>query len=79
MVLYYRKEFDFDEFNFWSGARDRIESATEEQKEQVKQRIKETFFYSAEETEPTETEINDFVWFECDDIFEEKDEDEDED
>ena len=63
--MFYKIEFDFDEFNFWGGARDRIESATDNQKQKVKERIEESFYNE----DPTDTEINDLVWFECDDIF----------
>lgn len=70
--MYYKVEFDFDNFHFWSGARDRIESATERQKQKVKERIEEYFY----DEEPTETEINDLVWFECDDIFDNEEEQE---
>lgn len=71
--MYYKVEFDFDNFNFWGGARDRLESATESQKQKVKERIEESFY----DEDPTDTEINDLVWFDCEDIFEEEDEDED--
>lgn len=70
--MYYKVEFDFDHFNFWSGARDRIESATESQKQKVKERIEEYFY----DEEPTKTEINDLVWFECDDIFDNEEQEE---
>lgn len=67
-----KRELDFDDLDrfFWSGARDRWNDATDDQKERVWDLIQEVF---AEEV-PTETEVNDFVWFECDDIFNEKDE-----
>ena len=66
--LYYKVDFDFDSFPFWSGARDRMEDATEEQKEEVKQRIMD-YYFSDDENIPTDGEINDLVWFDCDDIF----------
>lgn len=58
----------------WSGAKDRISSASEEQIEEVASRLQELFC----DEYITETSINDFVWFECDDIFEEDEEDEEE-
>lgn len=72
-----KRELDFDDLDrfFWSGARDRWNDATEDQKERVWDLIQEVF---ADEI-PTETEVNDFVWFECDDIFNEKDEDDEKD
>jgi len=67
MLEYYKVVFDFDDFKFWAGAYDLIKDATDEQKERVKERLEETFGWDDEI--PTKTEINDFVWFECDDIF----------
>lgn len=52
---------------------ERMDSATDEQREEVYDQI-EILCY---EQECSMTEINDFVWFECDEIFDE-DEDEDE-
>lgn len=63
--------YDLDSF-FWSGAKDRWNDATDDQKELVWDRIQDIFMGEI----PTETEINDFVWFECDDIFDMVDEDE---
>lgn len=71
-----KRELNFDDLDdfFWSGARDRWNDATDDQKERVWDRLNEWF----SDEIPSETEINDAVWFECDDIFNEKD-DEDED
>ena len=76
--MYYKVEFDINKFEFWSGAKDRMNDATEEQIKQVEERIEEYFDCTGEI--PTDTQINDIVWFECDDIFfpEEDEEDEDE-
>lgn len=68
MDMYFKKPFDMRSFEFWSGAADRMNNATEEQVARVEERLKECFFYDDSEI-PTETQINDFVWFECDDIF----------
>lgn len=67
--------YDLDDF-LWSGARDRWNDATDEQKEMVWDRILEIFAYG-DESIPSETEINDLVWFECDDIFFPKKEEDD--
>lgn len=67
----YYVEFDPRDFEFWGGAKDRMDSATDEQREEVYDQI-EILCY---EQECSMTDINDFVWFECDEIF---DEDEDE-
>ena len=79
--MYYKVEFDIDRFEFWSGAKDRMDNATPEQIEKVKERI-ESYFEGCEDIEniPSDTTINDIVWFECDDIFfpeEEEEENED--
>lgn len=66
-MFYVKKIFDNYNFEFWDGAANRMDNATQEQKEQVFRRLVEVF---TGET-PTETEVNDYVWFECDDIFEE--------
>lgn len=58
-------EIDVEDFEFWAGARDRMNSATEDQKQLVYSRIEDTFF----DDFVSETEINDLVWFDCDDIF----------
>ena len=58
----------------WGGAEDRISSATDEQIEEVASRLQELFC----DEYITETSINDFVWFECDDIFDEDEEESEE-
>ena len=70
-----KRELDFNDLDnfFWSGAKDRWDDATDDQKERVWERLNEWF----SDEIPTETEINDTVWFECDDIFFEENEDED--
>lgn len=62
-----KRELSFDDLGdfFWSGARHRWNDATEEQKKRVWDRLNEWF----SDEIPSETEINDVVWFECDDIF----------
>lgn len=52
-------------FDFWSGAKDRMQDATEKQREMVYQRL-EVF---SSQYELSECDINDIVWFDCDDIF----------
>ena len=70
---------DFLQRETWDGAYDRMRSATEGQREKVVDTLQDIF------SEPTDmTAINDFLWFECDYIFdgyeyEDEDEDEDED
>ena len=74
--MYYKCDFDINTFQFWAGAKDRIESASDEQIEKVAERIEEYFNCGGEI--PTETQINDLVWFECDDIFFPEEEEENE-
>lgn len=65
----------------WSGARDRWKDAPFSQREQVWERVVE--YMTGGIDMPTLTEINDLIWFECDDIFfpeeEEEEEEEEED
>ena len=74
-----KRELDFNDLDnfFWSGAKDRWDDATDDQKERVWDRVWEVFVINeVDGSLPTETEVNDFVWFECDDIFNEEDMDE---
>lgn len=72
--MFYKVDFDIKDFKFWGGAKDRIESATDEQIKQVEQKILDCFC----DMIPTDTEINDFVWFDCDDIFDDESDESDE-
>lgn len=66
-------EIDPHDFSFWSGAADRMEHATNEQRHEIYDRIEELAELAAESGQPlTDTEINDYVWFECDDVFNEE-------
>ena len=71
-----KHELTFDELPnfFWSGARDRWVNATENQREKVWDLILDVF--GGDDQIPSETDINDFVWFECDDVFDEDDDEE---
>lgn len=68
------REIDPEDFEFWGGARDRMSSATEEQRQLVFARIEDVFV----DDFASETDINDLVWFECDDIFYSDEEEEEE-
>ena len=62
---------DFLQRETWDGAYDRMNSATDEQLEEV------VTFLCYDFSEPTDlTTINDYLWFECDHIFDEDEEDE---
>lgn len=87
--MVYSKEFSVDTFPFWSGAKDTFDDVCKAGKMYELQFLIEEQFADGE-TPPTETEINDFVWFERDFIYNrlgldengellDEDEDEDED
>lgn len=66
--MVYSKEFSVDTFPFWSGAKDTVKDVREARKmDELQFLIEEQF--ADNETPPTETEINDFVWFERDFIY----------
>lgn len=58
-------EINPEDFEFWAGALDRMNGATEEQRQRVYARIEDVFM----DDFPSEIDVNDLVWFECDDIF----------
>ena len=66
--MVYSKEFSVDTFPFWSGAKDTFEDVCKADKMYELQFLIEEQF-ADNETPPTETEINDFVWFERDFIY----------
>jgi hypothetical protein len=78
--MYVKTEIDINDLDrlLWSGAADRWENATDEQRERVWEAIVDIFCDNADEY-PDMTTINDFVWFECDDIFNDDEEEDDED
>lgn len=61
----YYVEQEASEFEFWGGALERMNGATPKQQQEIFERLEEYF----EDGEYSQTDINDFVWFECDDIF----------
>ena len=69
-----KREVDHENFEFYVGAKSRMDDATEEQRQLVCARLEDIFVDEI----PTETDVNDFVWFECDDIFYPEEEDEEE-
>lgn len=68
----YYVEINPRDFEFWGGAKERMDGATDKQREEVFREI-ETIAY---EQDCSAVDINDFVWFECDEIFEDEGEDE---
>ncbi len=62
----YSVEFSVDSFQFWSGAKDTVADVRKAGKmDDLQNLIEERFPDSV----PTETQINDFVWFERDYIY----------
>ena len=88
--MYIKKEItSFEELkeNSWSGAIDTLNRIEELGLEDEFMAVLEEYFDNIEEI-PTETEVNDFIWFEtdtindmlvrnCDDLFDDEDEEED--
>lgn len=65
-IMQYTVDFDIDTFPFWSGAKDRVDELDSETKERLGQHIEEMFGF--DEVPPTDTTINDYVWFEWESI-----------
>lgn len=62
----YKTDFDIDRFEFWSGALCTIENVRKAGLlDELAQHLEEVFA----DTTPTDTEINDYVWFERDEIY----------
>lgn len=54
--------------NSWSGARDTLEDIIKAEKEEEFMELLDEYFGTEEEL--TDTELNDFIWFERDTIYE---------
>ena len=67
--MYIKKEMNFTDLfnNSWSGAIDTLKAIEEADKEEELMEYLEVVF---EGDVPDETEVNDFLWFESDDIYE---------
>jgi len=68
--MYVKTEIDISDLDrlLWSRAADKWANATDEQRLLIWDAIVDIFCDNADEY-PDMTTINDFVWFECDDIF----------
>ena len=58
------------EDNCWSGALDRLKEIKENGLEDEFMDFLQIMFFYSEEEIPTMTELNDFIWFECDEWIE---------
>lgn len=68
-MLTIKKEIDFNDLKnmVWSGAVDTIQRIEDEQKQDsLMDLLNEVFF----EEQPDITDVNDYLWFESDDIYE---------
>lgn len=63
MKIYSEKSLN--DFEFWSGARDKVKFLTHDEIEQIEQELEELYPDGMDETE-----VNDFFWFEDDIIAE---------
>ena len=67
--MYIKVDCGFDELykNSWSGAKDTLDTiASAGKTDELMELLEETFYCDC----PTATEINDYLWFDADDIFE---------
>lgn len=73
--MYIKKEFDFEDLkqDCWSGAINTLETIEQNGKEQDLIDLLEITFDEYIEEIPTMTEVNDFLWFEDEYIFEQLD------
>ena len=68
--MYVKIEMDYKtlKYNSWSGALDTLKDIEEADKEDELMYLLEEIVFA--DTTPTETEVNDFLWFERDYIYE---------
>ena len=59
--MIYSKDFSVDSFEFWSGGKDTVDDVRRAEKMDERQELIEEQF---SDRIPSDTEINDFVWFE---------------
>ena len=77
--MYVKEEIEISDLDnmLWSGAKDHWNHATDSQRETVWCRLLDIFVLNEVDGRiPTKTEINDFIWFDCDDIFDDDEDDE---
>lgn len=71
-TIIYTNEIGFEEFGdmLWSGARERWDEADDETRQLVWERVEEWVNCMSEcGNIPSDVQINDLVWFDCDDLF----------
>lgn len=60
-----KKEMSLKDFNFWSGAASTVDYLKHDELDTIEENLEELFYET-----PSETDINDFFWFEEDLISE---------
>jgi hypothetical protein len=67
--MYIKKDYGFEDLmdNSWSGAVDTLEQVEASNMEEELMELLEEIFG---DSTPTETEVNDYLWFNSDEIFE---------
>ena len=70
MGLVIKREYELDDLEYilWSGAREKWVAASDEQRERVWTLLEDIF----SDRIPDLTTVNDVIWFECDDIFDDE-------
>lgn len=71
--MYIKQDMDFNDLinNCWSGAIDTLKIIEEHDKEkELMEYLEEIFETSFDDNVPTMTEVNDYLWFEDEAIFE---------
>lgn len=64
--MQYTVDFDVNQFGFWAGAKDVYSRILEDDRaDELQELITEVFY----DHTPSDTEINDFVWFDVEDIM----------
>lgn len=64
--MQYKVDFDIENFEFWAGAKNVFNRCVQEDKlEELERLIKDVFC----DSEPSDVEINDFVWFDAEDLI----------
>lgn len=66
ITMQYTKEESLRNFQFWSGAADRVKDLTNEDLDTIEAALEDSFG----DRTPSETEINDILWFDSDWIAE---------
>lgn len=64
--MYYKQVFDINEFEFWSGG---LDTFTELQEHVTLEQIQNHIENHFSEEIPTDTDINDYLWYNRDEIF----------